>query len=159
MKSFVAAVALASAIWMAPAAMAEPLSLDQLKTMVAGMGYTPNDLPRTDGTPVTKFEVVVVGADFTVPIGVEVTTSKRFIWCTANLGKSAVTGDVALNMLKRAGSIQPTTFWITSKGQLMIGMSVDNREVTPAYLKFVFEKLAGDVGSTSDLWQDAVTSE
>lgn len=159
MKRFVAAIALASAIWMAPAAMAEPLNFDQLKTMVAGMGYTPRDLPKTDGTTVSKFEVTVVTTDFTVPIGVEITKSTRFIWCTANLGKSAVTGEIALNMLKRISSIQPTNFWITSSGQLTIGMSIDNREVTPAYLKFVLEKLAGDVGSASDLWQGAIASE
>lgn len=157
MKRFVAAVALASAIWIAPAAVADPLVLAQLKTMVTDMGYEPKDLPKTDGTAVTKFEITVATDDFTVPLGIEITPSARFIWCTANLGKSAVTGDVALEMLKRGGSIQPTSFWITSQGRLMVGMSIDNRDVTPAYLRFVFDKIAKDVSSTAELWQDVTT--
>ena len=153
MKRLVAAAALASAFWSAPAAAADPLNYDQLKAMVANMGYTPKDLPTTDGTPTTKFEILIVTQNFNVPLGLEITKSGRFIWCTAVLGESKLTGEKALEVLKRAPSIQPTAFWITTKGQLTIGMTIDNREVTPAHMKFVLEKVAADVGSTSDLWQ------
>lgn len=153
MRRFVAAVALASAIWIAPAAAADPLNYDQLKEMVANMGYTPKDLPTTDGSAATKFEILIVTQNFNVPLGLEITKSGRFIWCTASLGESKLTGEKALEILKRSPSFQPTAFWITSKGLLTVGMTVDNREVTPAHLKFVLEKVAADVGSTSDLWQ------
>lgn len=35
----------------------------------------------------------------------------------------------------------------------MIGIAIDNRDVKPDTLKFVMDKLAGDVGKTSDVWQ------
>ena len=66
--------------------------------------------------------------------------STRYIWCTANLGKSTLTGERALGLLNRGGSVQPTSFWITDSGDLKIGVAIDNRDVTPAHMKFVMEK-------------------
>lgn len=153
MKALVTAIALAAMMIEAPLAAADPLTPEQLKTMVANMGYTPKDLESTDGSPVNKFEIQLATSSFNVPVGVEITKSTRFIWCTASLGDSKLTPEQALEVLKNGSSIQPTSMWITSKGQLMIGMPIDNREVTPAYLKFVFEKVAADVGATAHLWQ------
>jgi hypothetical protein len=153
MKGLVATIALASAVWMAPAAVADPLDLDQLKTTIAGMGYTMSAPLKPDGTPSNNVEITIKTASFNVPIGVEISASGRYIWCKASLGQSQFTGEDALAALKRATSIQPTNFWITSSGMLMIGIAIDNRDVTPEHLKFIFEKLAADVSSTSDLWQ------
>jgi hypothetical protein len=118
----------AVALFAAPlTAAAHPLTYPALKAMVAGT--------------------------FNVPVGFEVSKSGRYIWTTANLGESKLSGDAALSALKRIGEIQPTSIWITAKGLLMIGIAIDNRDVTPAHLKFVTDKLGEDVGKTADIWQ------
>lgn len=145
----------AMAIAFAPmTAAADPLTYAGVRTMVEGMGYTPADVSTTPGAE--KFEVVIVTDGFNVPVGFEVSKSGRYIWCTAFLGKSTLTGERALALMKRGGSVQPTSFWLTDKDELKIGIAIDNREVTPAHLKFVMEKLAGDVGKTADIWQAPV---
>ncbi len=154
MKSMFRAAIVAMAVTTAAApAFADPLQFDGLKTMVENMGYTPKIISKGDDNP--KFEISISTPAFNVPLGVEISKSGRFIWASASLGESKLTGDGALAVLKKAQDIQPTSLWITSKGILMIGMAIDNREVTPAYLKYVFEKIAADVGATSSLWQAA----
>lgn len=155
MKRLFAAIAVASTVLLAPVADADPLTYQKLQEVVTGMGHTPKPLPKDDGTPPSKFEITIVTTGFNVPIGVEVSPSGRYIWCSASLGESKLTGDDALAALRRIGSIQPTTFWITSKNYLMMGIAVDNRDVTAEDLKRIFDKLAADVGSTADIWQKA----
>ena len=152
MRTILLAALGAASVLAAPIACADPLTYAGLKTMVANMGYTPKEIGTTDSP---KFEATVVTASFNVPVGFEVTKSSRYIWATASLGASKLDGERALLALKRSTDIQPTSFWITSKGILMIGIPIDNREVTPAHLKFVLEKLAGDVTQTTDVWQAA----
>ena len=152
MKVLARAAVLAGAIVLLPmTAMADPLTYGGLKSMVENMGHTINEISATPGSE--KFEVTITTGAFNVPLGLEVAKSTRYIWCTASLGKSTLTGERALELLKRGGSVQPTSFWITDSGDLKIGVAIDNREVTPAHMKFVMEKLAADVGSTADLWQ------
>lgn len=132
-------------------AAADPLTYAGVRTMVEGMGHETADVSTTPGEE--KFEVVINTEGFKVPVGFEVSKSGRYIWCTAFLGKSTLNGERALALMKRGGSVQPTSFWLTDKDELKIGIAIDNREVTPAHLKFVMEKLAADVGKTADLWQ------
>lgn len=152
MKAFVrAAIAVCVLAALPMTAAADPLTYPALKTMVEGMGYTPNELSKTTDEP--KFEVTITTTGFNVPIGFEITKSGRYIWCTAYLGKSTLNGERALALLKRGPTVQPTSFWLTSSDDLKIGIAIDNRDVTPAHLKFIIEKLAADVGSTADIWQ------
>jgi hypothetical protein len=152
LKSIIRFALVAVALLAAPlTAAADPLSYDALKTMVTNMGYAPKEVGET--TP--KMEILVVTADFNVPLGVEITPSGRFVWITANLGESKMTGDLALQLLKRSQNWQPTQFWITSSNLLTIGLAVNNTDLKPDLLKFAFEKLAGDVGASSDIWQDS----
>jgi len=133
-------------------AAADPLTYPALKAMVAGMGFDAKEI-GTATEP--KFTIDVKAGTFNVPVGFEVSKSGRYIWTTANLGESKLSGDAAISALKRIGEIQPTSIWITAKGLLMIGIAIDNRDVTPAHLKFVTDKLGEDVGKTSDIWQSA----
>lgn len=151
MKISIRAALAAFALLAAPlTASADPLTYPGLKTLVTNMGFTPNEIGNPESP---KFETTVKTADFNVPIGFEITKSGRYIWATASLGASKLDGAAALNMLKRMTDVQPTQFWITTKGVLMIGIAVDNREVTPAHMKFVMDKLADDIGKTTDVWQ------
>jgi hypothetical protein len=151
MKIVIGAALAAAALLTAPlTAAADPLTYPALKTMVANMGFTPNEIGTAESP---KFEASVKTESFNVPVGFEITKSARYIWATASLGPSKLDGEGALLALKRASDIQPTSFWITAKGTLMIGIAIDNRDVKPDTLKFVMDKLAGDVGKTSDVWQ------
>lgn len=147
LKAMVLACAMSAA---AMPAMADPLSYAQLKSMVEGMGYTPNDLTKTPDAPI--FEVTLTTANFKIPLAMEVSKSGRYVWVRATLGPSKLTGDGALTMLRKQGELQPTMFWLNSTGVLLVGMAVDNREITPAHLRFVMDKVAADIDSTSALW-------
>jgi len=142
----------AAAMAFAPmTAAADPLTYAGVKTMIEGMGHTATEISTKPGEE--KFEIVVVTEGFNVPLGFEVSKSGRYIWCTAFLGKSTLDGDRAIALLKRIGAVQPTSFWLTDKDELKMGIAIDNRDVTPAHLKFVTEKLANDVSKTADIWQ------
>jgi len=153
MKFLIGAALAAAAMLVAPlTAAADPLTYPALKTMVTNTGFTTNELGSTESP---KFEATVKTESFNVPVGFEVTKSARYIWASASLGASKLTGDGALTALKRMTDIQPTSIWITSKGTLMMGIAIDNRDVKPDTLKFVMDKLAGDVAKTADIWQGA----
>src|SRR5262245_39231414 len=115
MKRMVFAALCAVAAYVAPVAAADPpLNFDQLKTMLAGMGYSPKDL---DGDS-PKFSIDISTSNFNIPAGFEISKSGRYIWVTANLGISKLNGDLALQALHKIGDIQPTSFWVTPKNNL-----------------------------------------
>lgn len=147
--------ALAFALVLAPlalpgAAMAAPLSYSQLSTMITNMGYTGKQISSDPAKP--KLEISTKAGTFNVPMGIEVSPSGRFIWISVNLGAKTLTAEQANAILKRAAAVQPTQFWYTDSGNLMVGMAIDNREVTPAYLRFVIDKVGADVAATADIW-------
>ena len=81
--------------------------------------------------------------------------SKRFVWLTSFLGETSKIADFdtkATKFLNRNTSIQPTQFYVTDRGNLMIAIAVDNRDVNAAVLRHRVDKLTGDVSATSDLW-------
>lgn len=150
-----AAIAAGILAFMPLTAAADPLTYDTLKTLVTGLGYTPKDI----GEESPKMEISVTTDAFNVPVGLEITKSARYIWVTANLGTSKLDGERALQLLKRGSTVQPTQFWITSSNNLMVGVAVNNVEVTADTLKFVIDKLGGDVGKTADLWQASAATQ
>jgi hypothetical protein len=52
-------------------------------------------------------------------------------------------------------NVQPSQFYITSKGKLMIGLPIDNRGVTNAALRRCIDKVAGDVVNQKSVWQQS----
>lgn len=155
--SFIAGVAL-SGIFGAPALLGiqseeKALTGTELKAMVANLGYTPKDLePNPEKL---KIEFTVTKESLDIPVAAEVSGSKRYVWLTAFLGdksKMDAFEQKAVKLLDKNFSIQPTMFYTTTKGNLMIGICVENRNVTPAILKWRIEKLVGDVASTEEVW-------
>jgi len=130
----------------------DPLDARKLKDMLTGMGYTVKDLNTEVGKE--KYEVSITTTGFNVPISYEISPSKNFIWLIANLGKpkdETSTANAAL--LKQNGKIQPCQFYITEKGNLMMGLAVENRGLTPAIMKRHTEKITNDVSNTASYWQ------
>jgi hypothetical protein len=130
-------------------AIAEPLDHAKLKTMLTGMGYTPKE---TGVAPSQLLEVSITTASFNVPVGLEVSGSGRFVWARATLGDVNLTGEQALEALRSNANTQPVMFWLTSKNQLVIGMAIDNRDITPEQLRFALDKIAVDVTNTAPIW-------
>lgn len=133
------------------AAEAQQIDAGRLKSMTEELGYSPKVI--SEPGEALKFEVSLKSGGYTTPLLVEVSPSGRFIWASANLGDEEVDGDLAFELLALNAEVQPASFWITESGFLKLGMAIDNRAVTPEYLKFVLEKIADDVADTADYWE------
>lgn len=127
----------------------KPLDPAGLKSMVVGLGYEVKDIGTEPGKE--KYEFVVTTEGFNVPLGVEISPSKNYIWLTANLGATKETTDYQ-GLMKANGIVQPCLFYVTKGGTLMIAMAVENRDVTPAWLRKGINKVAGDVSAQASVW-------
>ena len=129
----------------------EPKQLDAagLKSMIEGLGYEVKDLVTDPGKE--KYEFVVKTNGFNVPLGGEISPSKNYIWLTANLG--AVKTSTKYEELLRANSaIQPSFFYVTKSNYLMIALAIENRGVTPSWLKKGIDKVGNDVEAQASVW-------
>jgi len=87
-------------------------------------------------------------------VAFELSASKNFVWLTVFLGTPrADTSVMNAELLKQNFSIQPCQFYITSKGNLMMGLAIENRGLTNAIIKRHSDKLVADVASTASFWQ------
>lgn len=145
-------------LWAGPAWAAEEneqrYDAATLKKALQDVGYEIKEVNAEVGKE--KYEIQVKRPDFNVPMGVEISPSKRYIWLTANLGlapdatKEPATRFEAL--LKANGKIQPCQFYITSKGNLMIAMPVENRGMQNSHLRFAIDKLADETSNQAGVW-------
>ena len=143
-------------IWMLPitsnAQSCDVITRIQLKEKLEQLGLTVKTINEKPGEE--KYEVTHAGTNFNVPVGYEISVSTNFIWLTVFLGKADTTNAVKnLNILKENGNIQPSFFYITAKGNLMMGVGVENRGVTNAILRRHIDKIVADVSKTSATWQ------
>lgn len=121
----------------------------QLKELISGLGYEVKDLNSDPGKE--KYEFTVTNGGYDIPVGAEITPSKTYIWLTANLGADSDTKPHR-DLLKQNFKVQPSQFYITSGGALMIGLPIENKGITPTYLKSRVDKFAADVANSADLW-------
>ncbi len=131
----------------------DPVVLDgpALKAMITNLGYEPKELNAEVGKE--KYEFTLNSHDLDIPVAAEISASKNYLWLTVFLGTPPPT-DSAKNaeLLKKNFEVQPSMFYVTTKGNLMMGIAVDNRSITPAVLLRNVKKITEDVGSTKDLW-------
>lgn len=131
----------------------QKLDAAKLKTMISNLGYEPKDLNTEAGKE--KYEVPVTKGGFNIPIGAEISPSKNYIWLTISTGlkeEDEAFKTKAGNLLKNNGRIQPSFFYVTSKGFVMLAYPMENHHVTPAWLKKCIEKVSDDLVSTKDDW-------
>jgi hypothetical protein len=128
------------------------LTRPQLKEKLQQMGFDVKTLSDKPGEE--KYSVDHPGSVFNVPVGYEISPSTNFIWLTVFLGKAdSLDGEKSLSILKENGNIQPSFFYITAKGNLMMGVGIENRGVTEAILRRHINKLVADVSKTSETWR------
>jgi len=130
----------------------DPLTSAQLKEKLIQLGNEVKDITTTPDKE--KYEVKYKSATLDVPVGYEISPSKNFVWLTVFLGPPRADSSLFnAALLKQNGVIQPCMFYITAKGNLMMGLAVENRGLTNAILKRYTDKIVADVTSTSSFWQ------
>jgi len=130
----------------------DALTSAQLKEKLIQLGNEVKDLNSTEGKE--KYEVKFTTPTLDVPVAFELSASKNFVWLTVFLGTPrADTSVMNAELLKQNFSIQPCQFYITSKGNLMMGLAIENRGLTNAIIKRHSDKLVADVASTASFWQ------
>lgn len=130
-----------------------PAEAVQLRDMIKAMGYETRDLTTTPGKE--KFEFTISKDDLDIPIAVEVSPSKRYIWFTVFLGELKDIKDFPSRtekLLRRNFDIQPCQFYVTNSDRLMLGLAAENRGIDPPLLRKSFEKVAEDVASSKPTW-------
>jgi len=133
---------------------AKQMTALEVKSLIQGLGFTTKDLETEVGKE--KIEFMIEKGGYNVFIGAEVSPSKRFIWLTTLLGAVSEYPnfkDKAVELLAANGRVQPSFFYTTTKGNLMIAMAVDNRNVDPATMRQRIDKLATDVSESARLWK------
>lgn len=130
----------------------EPIDQVHLKDLLVQLGYTVKDLLTTPGKE--KYEIKITKDDLDVPIGLEISPSTNYIWLTVFLGAApSDTSSMFYNLIKQNAKIQPALFYVTDKGNLMMGLPVDNRGINNALLKRYTEFIAARVTDTKSYWK------
>jgi hypothetical protein len=140
----------------APQDGAGALDAKQLKEMITNLGYEAKALNEEVGKE--KYEFKLESGGFDIWIAAEISASKNYVWLTVLLG-DAPSADSAkpYEYLKRNNKIQPTFFYVTDKGKMMMGYPMDNRGITPPIFRRTMTKLSTDCASTADLWDGEAT--
>jgi hypothetical protein len=130
----------------------DQLTAAQLKEKLIQLGNEVRDINTTSGSE--KYEVKYTTATLDVPVAYELSGSKNWVWLTVFLGTPrADTSVINAALLKQNFIIQPCQFYITAKGNLMMGMAIENRGLTNAIIKKHSDKIVADVVSTASFWQ------
>jgi len=129
-----------------------PINSTKLKELLIGMGFSVKNTNES-GKP-DKFEIKNVNNGLDIPTSYEISPSTNYIWLTVFLGKANYEDSCEINtdLLKQNAIIQPCLFYITAKGNLMMGLPVENRAVTAAVLKRTNDFISKQVGNTKEYW-------
>lgn len=124
-----------------------------LRGLIEGMGYEAKALNSDAGKE--KYEFTLKSGGLDVPVAAEISPSKNLIWLTVFLGKAPTdsTSPRFRRLLQQNFKTQPSMFYITDSGSLMMGMPLENRSMSAVVFRRWMEKLVADVASTKELWQ------
>lgn len=132
------------------------LSMAQVKAMVETLGYETKELNGTAGKEKYEFKVTRTGYD--LPMAIEISPSKNYIWITLFFGKlsseTTLSQSQLYKMLTANYTVQPCQYYITDSRNVMLAIAIDNREVTSAVMRRNIDKLADDAVKTADVWKD-----
>lgn len=130
----------------------DQVSRKDLRTMLTQLGYDVKDLIVEEGKE--KYSVTVTEGGLDIPIGYEISPNNAYIWLTVNLGAAPTTGTPkTLALLKRNAKTQPSFFYITDSGRLMMALAIENRNVNNAVLRLRTESLSKNVVSSEADWK------
>lgn len=125
-----------------------------LKKAVEDIGYETKALNAEAGKE--KYEFNLTRDGLKIPIATEISGSRSYIWFTVFLGEapgeSSAPASKFAALLKSNAEIQPAQFYITKKGGLMMGITIENRAMTNALVRRTVEMIASHVVKTKDVW-------
>lgn len=126
------------------------LTDESLQTMLTNMGYAPKALKK-------GYLIVVKREDnWTINMQVLLSPNHAKLGFNANLGKveeASITAAQAVELLVANGDIDPSNFYFDREQQkLYLHRSMDNRAVTPEFLRKQIDSFATNVKSTEKLW-------
>jgi hypothetical protein len=123
----------------------------RLKKAIEDIGYEAKVLNAEVGKE--KYEFKLTKDDLDVPVAAEISPSKNYVWLTVYLGPAPkADSPTCLEMLKSNFDVQPSFFYVTTKGNLMMGLAVENRALTNPVLRARIDKIVADVAKTKGLW-------
>ena len=129
-----------------------PIDRATLKSMLSQLGYDVKDLDTTAGKE--KYSVEVEQEGLNIPIAFEISANGNYVWLTVYLGDApADTSAESLALLKSNADIQPSQFYVTKSGKLMMGLGLENHELTNSILRTKISSLLDNVTSTKSVWQ------
>lgn len=129
------------------------LDASALKKMMEGLGCELKALNEEAGKE--KWEFSNEKGGLTIPIAVELSASGNYIWMTVFLGSDMTDEKLrekGPGLLRGNFKVQPSQFYVTEKGNLMLGMAVDNRGVTSTWMRRCIDKVLADVADNQGLW-------
>ena len=129
-----------------------PITATDLRRMFVELGYEVKDLSTV--VDKEKLEIKVLTPGLNVPMGIELSGSKTYIWLTVTLGKAfEESSPKNFNLLKRNAVVQPCQFYVTENGNLMMALGIENKCVTNASLKKASDMLAAKASENKLYWQ------
>lgn len=130
----------------------DPVTAPQLRSIATQLGYTINDITTTVGSE--KFSVTINKGGLDIPIALEISPSKKYVWLTVNLGTAKADTSVRHHaLLKQNSVIQPCQFYISGSGLLMMGLPLENSGITNAFLREKLELVAKNVSNSETIWK------
>ena len=148
-KFAVVALALLCSLAIRPAA-AQQLDDAGLKTMLDGLGYEPK--PLTKG-----FLIAIKSGEWTYNMQLTLSPDKTKLGINANLGSvddiDAVPASKWMALLVSNGDIDPSDFYFDKNvKKVYLHRTLDNRAITPAYLRDQVQHFTDNIHDTADLW-------
>lgn len=130
----------------------DQITRSQLREKLVQLGYEVKDLVKDAGKE--KFSITLNKEGLDIPVAAEISGNTKYIWLTVNLGNPPSQLEAMNNtLLKKNAEIQPSFFYVTEAGKLMMGLPLNNLGITNAFLRDRIESIAGNVASTRSLWQ------
>lgn len=127
------------------------LSNDTLKSMLDGLGYEPKALSK-------GYLIALKKDTWTINMQLVLSPDLTKVGLNANLGAIEKMEDVTaatwLALLQENATIDPSSFYVDKdQKKLYLHRVLDNRAITPAYIRKQVETFAGNVRDTEALWK------
>jgi len=128
----------------------QTLNDDSLKTMLDGLGFEPKKLSQ-------GYLVVYKDDAWTYNVQLVISKDQSRIGMNANLGAIEDADNIPaskwLTLLQANGDIDPSTLYVDKdKSKLYMHRTLDNRAITPAYVRQQLTSFCNNIKDTSDDW-------
>jgi hypothetical protein len=137
-----------------PAARAEALTHETLKTMLENLGYKPQTIKSTRGSPMYKFAFDRASWSFT--LYVSQSEDKKNVWMSSYLGglpePAKLRADILEKILAKNFDIGPMHFVVKSPRRLYLELPLANKGITAGQMREQIEEFTVTIKSTETLW-------